>query len=142
MQTQASAGFVGAEGRARGVVEQQRGLELGAGAGVLDEGDAVAQVEAFAGNGPAVGVELIGRGEQAAQSTAEVSGAGEVGFGGGVGTAQSEDAGRGGDLAQEHVGVLGKELDAVRELEGCGGRAHRGDCSLRDEVSCILRPWN
>jgi hypothetical protein len=30
----------------------------------------------------------------------------------------------------------------VRELEGCGGRAHRGDCSLRDEVSCILRPWN
>ena len=81
MQTQAAAGFVGAEGRVRGVIEQQGGLELGAGAGVLDEADAVAQVEALGWDGLAVRVKLLGRREQTAQAAAEIGGAGEVGLG-------------------------------------------------------------
>ena len=129
MQAQSTAGFFGTEGGAGGVVEQQGGFELGAGAGVVDEADAVAEVEALAGDGLAAGVEGFGRGEETAEAAAEVGGAGEVGLGGGVGSAEREDAGRGGDGAQQGVGGLGKELNAVRELEGLGDRAHRENCS-------------
>ena len=114
------------------MVEQQRGFEVGAGAGVLDEADAVAEVEAFVGDGLTAGVELLGRREQAAQAAAEIGGASEVGLGCGFCAAQGEDAGRGGDGAQESIGVRGTNSmrwsnwkDAEAALTGeivvCGG---------------------
>ena len=73
VQTQAAAGFGLREDADGRVVERERGLELGAGDGEVDAGNAVAQVEAL-GLG-------VGRGEDAGDAAAEVGGAGEVGLG-------------------------------------------------------------
>ncbi len=73
VQTQAAAGFglrKDADGR---VVESERGLELGAGDGEVDAGNAVAKVEAL-------GLR-VGRREDAGDAAAEVGGAGEVRLG-------------------------------------------------------------
>jgi hypothetical protein len=73
VQAQAAAGFCEAEDGGGGVVERERGLELGACDGVVDAGDAGAEVEALT-----LGV---GRREDAGDAAAEVGGAGEVGLG-------------------------------------------------------------
>ena len=78
-------------------------------------------------DGAALVVEGFRRGEETAHAAAEVGGAGEVGLGGGVGSAQGEDARRGGDGAEDLVGVFRLKLYAVLEDEGY---AHRQNCSL------------
>jgi hypothetical protein len=115
VQAKTAAGFVGAEGGACGAVEEQGGLEVGAGARPLDEAYAGAEVEALGGYGLAVGGEGFGRREETAETAAKICGASEVGFGGGVGTAQGEDAGGGGNGAKKFVGTLGEELGAMLE---------------------------
>jgi hypothetical protein len=87
VQAKTAAGFVGAEGGACGTIEEEGGFEVGAGARPLDEVDAGAEVEALRGERLAVGVEGLGRREQAAETAAKVGGASEIGFGGGVGAA-------------------------------------------------------
>ena len=81
MQAQTAARFVGAEGGTRGSVEDECGLEVGAGAGPLDEADALAQIEAPAEDGAALIVDGFRRCEQAAQAAAKIGGASQVGFG-------------------------------------------------------------
>jgi hypothetical protein len=87
--------------------------------------DARAKVEAVGWDGLAVGGEGFRRCEETAQTAAEVGGAGEVGLGGGVGTAEGEDAGGSGDGAKKFVGALGEELGAMVKLELGEGRGHR-----------------
>lgn len=87
VQAEAAASLVGTEGGARGVVEGEGGFEVGTGGGVVDETNFVAEVEAFGEDGSAVFVASFGWGKEAAETAAEVGGAGEVGFGGGVFTA-------------------------------------------------------
>jgi hypothetical protein len=81
VETEAATGGFGAEGGAGGVVEQEGGFEVGAGAGVFDGADAVAEVEAFGEDGVAGVVEGLRRGKEAAETATEVGGAGEVGLG-------------------------------------------------------------
>ena len=117
---------VAAEDGGGGVVEQEERGEVRAGGGVFDGGDAVAEVEAFGLDWSTVCGELR-RGEQAGDAAADVGGAGEVGVGGwglvGLGSAQGEDAGEGGDEAQNFGRIFGGEGDVVLEVEG---RRHQG----------------
>jgi hypothetical protein len=138
VQAKAFAGLLGAEDVAGGAVEGEEGFELGAGAGELDGGDAVAEVEAFGEDGGAVLVAGFGRGKQAAEAAADVGCAGEIGLGGGVVAAEGEDAGSGGDAAQDFGGVFGEEVDAMVEVEG---RGHRRDCKPPADGGRILRAW-
>src|ERR1700679_141393 len=105
VQAKTAAGFVGAEGRACGAVEEQGGLEVGAGACPLDEAYARAEIEALGGDGLAVGGEGFGRREETAETAAKIGGAGEIGLCGWVGAAQGEDAGDSGDGAKKFVGA-------------------------------------
>jgi hypothetical protein len=84
VETEAAAGFGVSEGGAGGGVEDEGGFEVGTGAGEVDPADALAEVEAFGEDGAALVVEGFGRREQAAETAAEVGGAGEVGLGCGV----------------------------------------------------------
>jgi predicted transcriptional regulator len=131
VQAQPAACLRGTEGRERGVIELERGFEVGAGAGEGDGGDALAQVEAFAEDRLAVIVERLRWGKQTAHAAAQVGGAGEVRLGGRVGPAQREDAGRGRDLAQNAVGFGGMEVEVVVEGEGLG---HRENCRRKAEA--------
>jgi hypothetical protein len=70
MEAEALACLVGTEGGAGCVVEQQGGFEVGAGAGVVDEADAVAEVEALREDRITVLVEGFGRGEKPAEAAA------------------------------------------------------------------------
>ena len=72
-QPEAAARFVQAEDGGGGVVEGEGRLELGAGDGVVDAGDARAEVETLA-----LGVRWS---EDAGDAAAQVGGAGEVGLG-------------------------------------------------------------
>ena len=84
------------------MVEGEGGLELGAGDGVFDAGDARAQVEALG-----LGFRWS---EQAGDAAAEVGGAGEVGLGFNLAfdarAVEGEDSGEGGDGAQDFGSVL------------------------------------
>ena len=114
---EAAACFGVAEERGGGVVEGEGGLELGAGDGVVDGRNFVAEVETL-GLG-------VGWGEEAAGATTKVGGAGEVGLGGCVVAAEGEDAGFGGDRAEDGFGfdrVLGREGNGVLEVEVRGHR--------------------
>jgi len=83
------------------LIQDEQRLELGAGDGVGDGGDFIAEVEAL-GLG-------VGWREQAQHAAADVGGAGEVGLVGVAGAAQGEDAGSRRDGAQEFGGGLGGE---------------------------------
>ena len=115
VQAQAATGFGEAEDGSGGVVERERGLELGASDGEVDAGDAGAQVEAL-------GLR-VGRREDAGDAAAQIGGAGEVGLGSSLrGAVQGEDSGQRGDGAQGLGGVLGREGDGAIELKGRGHR--------------------
>jgi hypothetical protein len=123
VEAEAFAGGFGTEDGAGGAVEHEDGFELGAGAGPLDEADLVAEVEALGEDGLAVFTAEFWRREETLE--ADVSGTGEVGLRGFVGSAEREDACTRGNLAQDAVGVFGKKLDAMLKFVG---RAHKLDC--------------
>ena len=114
VQAQAAAGLGEAEDCGGGVVERERGLELGAGDGVVDAGDASAEVEALT-----LGVR---RREDAGDAAAEVGCAGEVRLVFDTRAVQGEDSGERGDGAQSFGGALWREGDGVLEVEGRGHR--------------------
>ena len=58
--------------------------------------------------------------EQAGEAAAEVGGAREIRLVCGVGTAQGEDAGQGGDLAEDLLRLLRSEREGLGELERGG----------------------
>ncbi len=91
------------EGETQDLVEEESGFEVGAGEGIFDGVDAVAEVEA-------AGV-LVGRGEQALEAAAQIGGLGDVRLGSGVGAAQEKDGGGGGDGGEEIVAGAGRELE-------------------------------
>jgi len=114
VQAQAAAGLGEAEDGGGGAIERERGLELGAGDGVVDAGYASAEVEAL-------GLR-VGRREDAGDAAAEVGGAGEVRLVFTARAVQGEDSGESGDGTQSFGGVLGREGYGVLEVEG---RSHR-----------------
>ena len=96
-----------AKGLVGGVVEGEAGLEVGAGVGVFDAGDAFGELEAFGLGAPGV--------EEALEAAAEVGGAGEIGFGVGISAEEGEDAGEFGQSREGWGGVGWVEGEGVGE---------------------------
>ena len=97
-----------------GVVEDEGGLEARAGEGVLDAGYFFAEVEAFGLRFRWV--------EQATGATADVGGVGKVWGVFFARAEEGEDAGFGGNGAEDFVGLRGGEVDGVFEVEEGGHR--------------------
>ena len=104
---EAQAIFVGVgKKRAQGLVEDESGFEIRPGGRVLDDGNAVAQVELAGAR--------FGGTEKADESPAEVGGLADVGLRLRVARAQQENRGRGGGRGED----LGVALGAKFELLG------------------------
>jgi hypothetical protein len=102
VEFQAAASLGVSEECGGGVVEDEGGLEGGAGDAVLDACDLVAEIETFRLR--------LGRVEETPHATAEVGGLGEVGCVFGTWAAEGEDSRFRGDGAQNFVGSLGREV--------------------------------
>jgi hypothetical protein len=89
------------------LVEKESGFKIGTGERVFDGADAIAQVEA-----PGA---LFGRGKQAFEASSKVGALGDVRFAGGIGGAEQENSGRGGD-GGEKLGIpLRKKIYALHQ---------------------------
>lgn len=126
VEAQPFACLLRAEGGAGGAVHDQRGFEVGAGAGPLNPPHLFAEVEALREYGPPMLVDGFGWREQTAETAAKIGGAGEVGLGVFGLAAERKDSRSGGDSAQGFVGLGREELDAMLEFER---PAHRANCS-------------
>ena len=120
------ARLVEAEDAGRRVVERERGLELRAGDGVVDAGDARAQVEALRLR--------VGWREDAGDAAAEIGGAGEIRLVFCTWAAQGEDSGHCWNCAQGFGRVLRREGYRVLEVERCDHRRIVDGSS----VGCVL----
>ncbi len=110
VQAQTAAGFGLREDADGRVVERKGGLELGAGDGVVDAGDAVAQVEAL-------GLR-VRRSENARDAAAQVGGAREIRLFFPARAVEGEDAGECGDgrrISAEFSGEKGMECSKWKD---------------------------